>query len=156
MSGNAVTGAGTIATGKIVGFGVLLNGVSDGLVAGNAIFGGLGPAIQVGATPAEILSTIIPTGDVVSGNAVTSRGGDGIDVLAPAQDTTIEGNTANASGADGIDVLSAASTVSGNTASHNANLGIDAVPGVTDGGGNTASANGNPAECVGVVCAPAP
>ena len=34
-----------------------------------------------------------------------------------------------------------------------ADSGIEAVPGVTDGGGNRASGNGQPAQCLGVVCA---
>jgi hypothetical protein len=37
----------------------------------------------------------------------------------------------------------------------NADLGIEAL-GVTDGGGNRANGNGNPLECVGVACTPAP
>jgi len=44
-------------------------------------------------------------------------------------------------------------TVEKNGAVFNENLGINA-PNVIDGGGNVAIGNGNPAQCVGVVCAP--
>jgi large repetitive protein len=156
VSGNSVSGAGTIGDPGAASFGVLLDGASDSLVEGNSVFGGRGPAIQVGATPAENPSTLTPTGDVVSRNAVSSRGADGIEVVAIAHDTTVEGNTANRSGADGIHVLSATTTLSANAANRNGNLGIEAVFGVIDGGDNTASGNGNAAQCVDVLCTMAP
>jgi hypothetical protein len=92
----------------------------------------------------------------VTANAVTdsrSPDTDGIRVEPTADRVLLKGNRASRHGDDGIDVDSPATTVTGNVANDNADLGIEAVAGVTDGGGNRASGNGNPAQCVGVVCA---
>jgi parallel beta-helix repeat protein len=79
---------------------------------------------------------------------------DGIRVEATASGTLLRANVATRNGDDGIDVNSPATTVTANVANGNTDLGIEAVAGVTDGGGNRARGNGNPAQCVGVRCAP--
>lgn len=95
----------------------------------------------------------------VSGNHVSSAPGDGIfvgDQYESGGPLAIRDNVLVSNGGDGIYVNNAGDvTVSGNVAVANVDLGIEA-PGVTDGGGNQASGNGNPLQCVGVVCAPAP
>jgi hypothetical protein len=93
---------------------------------------------------------------LVAANLVTDTGSpaaDGIRVGPEAARVLVKANLASRHGDDGIDVGSPAVTVTANVANDNADLGIEAVAGVTDGGGNRASGNGNPAQCVGVVCA---
>jgi hypothetical protein len=95
----------------------------------------------------------------VTANTVTdtsSTDADGIRVDPEAARVLVRGNLASRHGDDGIDVDSPATTITANTANtanDNGDHGIEAVPGVTDGGGNRASGNGNPAQCLGVVCA---
>jgi len=149
---NSVRGAGSFGDPTTAGFGILLDGVSDSLVSRNLVVGSRGPAISVGAAPDENPSSIAPTGNVVSRNNSSGNDGDGIRVVAVAQDTLLVRNAADRNGADGIHVQSPATTISRNTANHNANLGIEAVPGVVDGGKNKARGNGNPAQCTNVVC----
>ena len=91
----------------------------------------------------------------VAGNEVAethSPGADGIRVTPEAARVLVAGNRASRNPDDGIDVDSPATTVTANVANDNGDYGIEA-PGVTDGGGNRASGNGNPAQCLGVVCA---
>ena len=92
----------------------------------------------------------------VTANTVRDTSGtdaDGIRVDPEAARVLVRGNLASRHGDDGIDVDSPATTITANTANDNGDHGIEAVPGVTDGGGNRASGNGNPAQCLGVVCA---
>lgn len=116
------------------------NTISRNLVAWNVYYG---IAFQSGSDE-----------NLASQNTVTGNGTDGIlvqsDVAGPV---AVLQNTATANGHDGIHVDSEQATVTKNTADANGNLGIFAVPGVTDGGGNEASGNGDPAECIGVICA---
>jgi parallel beta-helix repeat protein len=100
---------------------------------------------------------IVIAGDnfTVTGNVVDEIDfTDGIRVEAAASGTLLRANVATRNRDDGIDVNSPATTVTANVANDNEDLGIEAVPGVTDGGGNRARGNGNPAQCVGVRCAP--
>jgi len=149
---NSVRGAGSFGDPTAIGFGIILDGVSDSLVSRNSVFGARGPAISVGAAPDENPSSLTPTGNVLSRNTSTGNDVDGIRVLAVAQDTLLKRNTANRNGDDGIDVESSTTTLTRNTANDNGDLGIEAVPGVIDGGKNKARGNGNPAQCTNVVC----
>jgi large repetitive protein len=100
---------------------------------------------------------IVLAGDnfTVTGNVVDEIDfTDGIRVEAEASGTLLRANVATRNRDDGIDVNSPATTVTSNVANSNTDLGIEAVAGVTDGGGNRARGNGNPAQCVGVRCAP--
>jgi parallel beta-helix repeat protein len=100
---------------------------------------------------------IVLAGDnfTVTGNVVDEIDfTDGIRVEAEASGTLLRANVATRNRDDGIDVNSPATTVTSNVANNNTDLGIEAVAGVTDGGGNRARGNGNPAQCVGVRCAP--
>ena len=78
--------------------------------------------------------------------------GDGINVSADSDLTSIFKNIASVNADDGIDTDNPQTTITGNIANNNGDLGIEAVAGSTDGGGNRASGNGNPAQCVGVSC----
>jgi hypothetical protein len=77
----------------------------------------------------------------------------GILVRPEARRALVQANVVLRTAGDGIRVDSPATTITGNVANDNFDYGIEAVPGVTDGGGNRASGNGNPAQCLGVVCA---
>ena len=85
----------------------------------------------------------------------------GITVQAGARQAQVQGNTVRrlagggitVAGDDGLDADSPSTTITANVANDNADYGVEAVPGVTDGGGNRASGNGQPAQCLGVVCA---
>jgi parallel beta-helix repeat protein len=152
VSRNAISGAGTFGDPASVGIGIWLDGVNGTLVDGNAVVGGRGPGIQIGAEPDQHPSARQPTGNLVTRNVSRSHGSDGIRVIDVARDTTVESNTADRNGADGIQVLSPFTTITRNTANRNANYGIEAVAGVTDGGGNRARGNGNAAQCAGLAC----
>jgi hypothetical protein len=94
-------------------------------------------------------------GYTVAANLVSEiDGSDGIRVEPVAAGTVLRANVSSRNGDDGIDVESPATTVTANVANDNQDLGIEAVAGVTDGGGNRASGDGDPAQCVGVRCAP--
>lgn len=88
-------------------------------------------------------------------NEVTASRGNGIQVNDDASDTMLVKNYSAGNGDDGIHVEGSAATLTKNTAVDNADLGISA-PDAIDGGGNLASGNGNPAQCTGVSCSPAP
>lgn len=149
---NSVTGAGTFGDPESVGVGIVLDGVSDGVVRRNSVAGGDGPGIAIGVPP-EFNPSSRPVADnVVAGNTVSGEGADGISVDVIAENTRLERNDASRNAGDGIRVMSATTTVTRNTANRNANYGIEAVPGAIDGGGNHARGNGNPAQCIGVTC----
>ena len=152
VSRNAVSGAGRFGDPESVGIGIWLDGVNGTLVDRNAVLGGRGPGIQIGAEPDQNPSARPPTGNLVTRNASSSHASDGIRVLDVARDTTVERNTADRNGADGIHVLSPFTAITRNTASRNANYGIEAVAGVTDSGGNRARGNGNSTQCAGIAC----
>jgi parallel beta-helix repeat protein len=78
--------------------------------------------------------------------------GDGINISADSDLTSILKNIASVNADDGIDTDNPQTTITGNIANNNGDLGIEAVAGTTDGGGNLASGNGNPAQCVVVTC----
>jgi large repetitive protein len=145
VTANVIDGQSTLEffTGIWAGI-VVREEARRGRIEGNQVLNNEGGGIEV-------------SGDnfVVADNTVTQTGlyEDGIRVEPQAGGTLVEGNLSTRHGDDGIDVDSRATTVTANVANDNADLGIEAVPGVKDGGGNQASGNGNPAQCVGVVCA---
>ena len=96
---------------------------------------------------------VASSGTAVQQNSILGNGTNGIEVDSTTSDTLLLKNDASYNGADGILVDSASTTITKNTATYNVDLGIEAVPGVTDGGGNVAYGNGNPAQCIGVLCA---
>ena len=146
-----MNGAGTFGPSDNIGFGFLLDGASENLIAGNEFRGGRGPAIQIGADPDQEPSPITPTGNVVVRNDASGNAADGIRITAASRDTTVERNAADRNGLDGIRVLSPLTTLIRNNADRNAGWGIEAVPGVTDGGGNHARGNVL-GQCMGVAC----
>jgi parallel beta-helix repeat protein len=157
VRGNSVTGAASFGAPGALGFGVLLDAVSDTVVRANTITDGgkdTGVGILVG-TPSELdPSAPASDGNLLAGNVVIGQhDGDGILVADTANNTVLRRNTTNLNGADGIHVMSASTILGRNTANRNSAFGIDAVPGVTDAGGNEARHNGNPAQCTGVACA---
>lgn len=149
---NEVTGAGRFGDPEAIGWGIILDGVSQSVVDRNEVSGGRGPAIQLGAQPDQDPSSRPVTANAITRNVATRGGADGIRIVDVARDTTVERNTADENAADGIRVLSPFTTLLRNTADDNALFGIEAVPGVTDGGGNRASGNGAATQCTGVAC----
>lgn len=99
-----------------------------------------------------------------TGNTVNGNGAAGLFVNLRAGSVQISGNSFNRNGfapgsytdPSGRPLISGAwanaGTFTGNVATHNAGYGIEGY-GVTDGGANIARHNGNPAQCLGVVCA---
>jgi parallel beta-helix repeat protein len=154
-SRNAITDnqvADTVGCPDCFGFGILLAGGKDNVIARNDVRRTLGEGILMAA-----LDPDTPTVDnVVGDNHVHDATTDGISVGTEGEGTLsgtlIKNNVAVGSGDDGIDVDSPATTLTRNTANRNHDLGIEAVPGVTDGGGNKASGNGNPLQCTNVFC----
>jgi large repetitive protein len=155
VRGNSVTGAGSFGDPGSFGLGILLNGVSDTVVSGNAIADsgrGPGPGILIGI-PLDFLASPRPVaGNSVMRNTITRQHADGLLVAPIAQNTTLERNSADHNAGDGLNVLSPATTLRRNRADDNAAFGIEAVAGVTDGGGNRARGNGIAAQCIGVAC----
>lgn len=88
-------------------------------------------------------------GNLVRGGAYGGHFNDGIDIDAPATNTTIESVHADNSNF-GIVVDSASTQLIDNVADDNLSAGIDAVPGVT-GRGNEASGN-HAQQCVNIHC----
>ena len=99
---------------------------------------------------------------IVRANRVEHTGAGGISVEGevldaagdPIDGNVIEDNQASGNLGDGISVNGAGHTVRGNEAYNNGGWGISADLGTDDGGGNLASGNAEPAQCVGVACAP--
>jgi parallel beta-helix repeat protein len=160
LRNNLVTGAGTFGDPEAFGVGIVLDGVSDGVVQRNLVAGGDGPGIAIGVPPEFDPSSRPVARNVVAYNTVSGEGADGISpagadgisVDVKAENTTLKGNDANRNAGDGIHVMSATTTVTRNTANRNHDYGIEAVPGAIDGGGNHARGNGNPAQCIGITC----
>ena len=150
VTGNTVNGAGTFGPSDNIGFGVLLDGASGNVLAGNEFRGGRGPAIQIGADPDQVPPPTA-TGNAVVRNDASDNAADGIRVTAASRDTTVERNAADRNGGDGIHVLSPLTTLTRNNADRNAGWGIEAVLGVTDGGGNHARGNAL-GQCTVVAC----
>lgn len=131
------------------GYGIVVDGGSDNVMAANTVERPALGGIRVQATPDWGGVTV---GNALRSNVVRDAGGDGIFVAAAVSGTLLEGNLASGAAEDGIDVESPASgtpptTLTRNRALSNASLGIRAGLGVTDGGGNRARGNGDPAQC---------
>lgn len=135
-----------------------VEGGSGNVVSRNIVLGSLRDGIRDGIRVDTFAPDDLPTTDtVIRGNIVRGAGVDGISVgtetTNPVINTRIEHNRVSRSTDDGIDVLRVGTILLGNLANHNGDLGISAMPGTIDAGGNRAHGNGNPAQCVGVVCA---
>ena len=131
------------------GYGIVVDGGSDNVMAANTVERPALGGIRVQATPDWGGVTV---GNALRSNVVRDAGGDGIFVAAAVSGTLLEGNLASGTAEDGIDVESPASgtpptTLTRNRAFRNGSLGIRAGLGVTDGGGNRARGNGDPAQC---------
>ena len=130
------------------GFGIVLEGGQDNLIAANTIDRTAAAGIWV-----DVPELDLPTvGNVLRLNQVREAGTDGVSIGSTATDTLLERNFAEGAGDDGFDVESGATTLTRNMANHNDDLGIEAVPGVADGGANRARGNGNPLQCTNVFC----
>ena len=140
------------ATPEGGGLGIFVAAGHDNVVDRNLVARANRAGIQVSLLPDELEGGPPAMNTVVRRNHLRGDG-DGVFVLATAQDTLLERNHAMGSQDDGIDVDSSATTLAGNHAAHNDDLGIEAVAGVTDGGGNNASGNGDPAQCTNIACA---
>jgi parallel beta-helix repeat protein len=138
-------------SGEGGGLGIFVAAGFDNLVERNIVARADRAGIQVSLLPEELEGGPPAVNTVVRDNHLRGNG-DGVFVLATAENTLLEGNHAVGSEDDGIDVDSTATTLSGNHAVHNGDLGIEAVAGVTDGGGNKASGNGNPEQCTNIAC----
>lgn len=132
------------------GFGIVVDGGSNAVIAHNDVSDSAGDGIRIFQFDPDAPGP--PTGHVVRANKVVGSRLDGILVGPTVVDVVVEGNTTLVNRDDGIDDESPSSTLARNTASANGDLGIEAVPGVTDGGGNLAAGNGNPLQCVVVLC----
>jgi parallel beta-helix repeat protein len=143
-----------LAKDASAGFGVSVEGGTGNVVTANIVLGAARDGIRVDTFAPDDFPT---TDTVIRRNLVRGVGVDGISVgtetTNPVINTRIEHNRVSRSTDDGIDVLRAETVLLGNLANHNGDLGISATPGTIDAGGNRAHRNGNPAQCVGVVCA---
>ena len=118
---------------------------SDGRIQANVIRRQSGGGIEISGDNMRVVANVVDQIDLFE---------DGIRVEPAATGTLLKANVTTRTGDDGIDVDSPATTITANVANNNEDLGIEAVAGVTDGGGNRARGNGDPAQCVGVRCAP--
>ncbi len=151
VTGNLVTDA--IGCPDGCGYGIVVDGGANNVVAANAVARMLEDGIRLDAFEPD---TPPASGNTIRGNLVRDAGRDGIAVATQGFGTVsgsvLEGNIAIGAGDDGIDVESAATTLTRNLAVRNGDLGIEAVIGVTDGGRNRAAGNHNPAQCTNVGC----
>jgi parallel beta-helix repeat protein len=112
--------------------------ISNGLGAGYCKLGGGG---------------IERSGDnILVDNVVYDNAKDGLYVDIYETGNVLTRNAASGNGDDGIDVDEPIGTISQSRAEGNGDWGIEAVSGTTDGGGNRAFGNGNPLECLNVTC----